>query len=345
MRFWKSTTGLDVPDRGSAFFPRWRFRGKGILCLSGSLLHRPMPREECPVVPVDIAFVTVNFNTREYVRQLAGFFKSLDVPFTFSFTVVDNGSKDGSREFLQSDPEIHSLQTGGNLGYGRAINRGVTATDSKYVCVMNTDVILNREALIGLWRFLEGRPDAGICAPRITYEDGRDQGMVFRRSLFSHYAHWFAKAQARYAKRKIANASVPLRVDGVLGAFFLIRRSAIPQPAFFDEDFFFFYEDTALAHTLVNRGVPCFVIPDATIIHIGGKSRSSDAVSLFYDSKYLYLKKFHGPFHARAIHFLDRARILRKWSLYSLVSLVTASERVKSKRRHYKIAWESARLR
>ena len=136
-----------------------------------------------------------------------------------------------------------------------------------------------------------------------------------------------------------------VRVDGVMGAFFLIRRSVILPPALFDEDFFFFYEDTALAHTLKNRGVPCFIIPDATVIHIGGKSRSADSISFFYDSKYLYLKKFYGPFHARAVYLMDRARILRKWMFYSLFSLVTASERIKSKQRYYKIAWGNARLR
>lgn len=294
---------------------------------------------------VDIAFITVNYNTLECVSQLAGFFKNLDAPFTFTFTVVDNDSRDGSQEFLKAQPEINHLQSGGNIGYGRAINRGVAATTSKYVCVTNTDVILNRDALIKLWRFLEERHDAGVCAPRITYADGRNQGMVFHRSLFSHYASWFAKLLARNLKRKVTKATSPLRVDGVLGAFFLIRRSAIPMPALFDEDFFFFYEDTALAHTLLNRAVPCFVLPDATIIHIGGKSRSADSVSFFYDSKYLYLKKFYGPLHAGAIYFMDRARILRKWSFYSLFSLLSASERIKSKQRYYKMAWETARLR
>jgi N-acetylglucosaminyl-diphospho-decaprenol L-rhamnosyltransferase len=296
-------------------------------------------------MPVDIAFITVNYNTLECVKSLADFFSGLEVPFTFAFTVVDNNSKDGSHQFLQSRPEINYLQTGENLGYGRGINRGVAATASKYVCVTNTDVILNREALVDLWRFLEERPDAGVCAPRITYEDGRNQGMVFKASLFSNYANWFAKLLASYEKRRIARATTPLRVEGVMGAFFLIQRSVIPQPALFDEDFFFFYEDTALAHTLKNNGVPCFVVPSATIIHLGGKSGSADSISSFYESRNLYLKKFYGSLHARAIYFLDRARILRKWSLYSLIARITASEHIKSKQRHYKLAWDTARLK
>jgi N-acetylglucosaminyl-diphospho-decaprenol L-rhamnosyltransferase len=303
------------------------------------------PKQELCAVPVDIAFITVNYNTLECVKQLAGFFCSLQAPFTFSFTIVDNNSEDGSQGFLESQASVHYIQTGENIGYGRAINRGVSATDSKYVCATNTDVILNREALITLWRYLEERPEAGLCAPRITYEDGRQQGMVFKRSLFSHYAHWFAKTLARYAKLKIEKATDPLRVDGVMGAFFLIRRSVMPPPALFDEEFFFFHEDTALAHTLKNRGIPCFILPSATIVHLGGMSRSPAAVSFFYESKYLYLKKFYGPLHARAVYLVDRARILRKWSLYSLYALVTASEQIKSKQRYYKMAWNAARLR
>ena len=294
-------------------------------------------------MPADIAFI---YNALDCVRQLTAFFEGLDAPFTFTFTVVDNASGDGSQEFLQAQPEIHYIQTGENIGYGRAINRGVAATASKYVCVTNSDVILNREALVKLWRFLEERADAGVCAPRITWEDGRDQGMAFTAFLFSHYALWFAKIVAARTKRKIARASAPVRVDGVLGAFFLIRRSAIPAPpALFDEDFFFFYEDTALAHALKIQQVPCFIVPDARIIHIGGKSRSAESTEWFYESKYLYLRKFYGPFHARAIYFQDRARILRKWLFYSLVALMTRSERVKFKRRHYKIAWNAARLK
>jgi N-acetylglucosaminyl-diphospho-decaprenol L-rhamnosyltransferase len=296
-------------------------------------------------MPTDIAFITVNYNTLACVKHLADFFSGLDVPFTFSFTVVENNSTDGSQEFLRSRDEINYLQADENLGYGRGVNRGVAATASKYVCVTNTDVILNRDALVHLWRFLEERPDAGVCAPRITYGDGRDQGMVFKASLFTFYANWFAKLLAGYEKRRIARATAPLKVDGVMGAFFLIRRTVIPSPALFDKDFFFFYEDTALAHTLKNNGVPCYIVPVASIVHLGGKSGSANSISLFYESRYLYLNKFYGTFHARAVNFMDRARILRKWSLYSLFSRIAASQRIKDKQRHYKMAWDTSRLK
>lgn len=296
-------------------------------------------------MPVDIAFITVNYNTLKYIQQLASFFETLNAPFTCTFTVVDNTSGDGSKEFLQSQAGIHYIQTGENLGYGRAINRGVAATSSKFVCVMNSDVVLNGEALVRLWRFLEDHPEAGVCAPRITYEDGRDQGMVFHRSLASHYADWVSRILAQSTKQKMAKAAGPVQVDGVMGAFFLIRRSLILPSGLFDEDFFFFYEDTALAHALANRAVKSFVVPDAAVVHLGGKSRSADSVAFFYESKYLYLNKFYGSLHARAVYWLDLGRIFRKWIFYSLVSLLAPSERLEFKRQHYKIARQRVRLK
>jgi N-acetylglucosaminyl-diphospho-decaprenol L-rhamnosyltransferase len=294
---------------------------------------------------MDIAFVTVNYNTLDCVKQLAEFFATLKAPFSFSFTVVDNCSTDGSREFLKSQPQIQTIFANENLGYGRAINRGVAATNSNYVCVMNTDVILNPEALARLWQFLGGHPEAALCAPRLTYRDGRDQGMVFTQSLLSPYLYWYGKLLAWRAKQRIETSREPVRVDGVMGAFFLIRRSAIPSPVLFDEDFFFFHEDTALAHTLLKQGVVCYVLPEAKIIHVGGMSGSSAASAHFYASKYLYLRKFYGPFHARAVYWLDRLRILRKWMLYSLYSAFSGSGQIKNKQRYYKTAWDALRTR
>lgn len=294
-------------------------------------------------VSVDIAFITVNYNTLDLVRKLVAFFSGLEPPFRSSLTVVDNNSSDGSQEFLASCPGIHYIQAGTNAGYGRAINLGIAATDSKYVWVTNTDVILTAHALTALWQFMQTNPGVGVCAPRLTYADGRDQGMIFRDSLFSHYAEWYAKLSASWAKSKIANARSPVRVEGVMGAFFLIRRSVIPSPSLFDEDFFFFYEDSALSHSLKNKEVPCFVLPNVSIVHLGGKSRSEASVSLFYKSKYLYLRKFYGSFHARAIQLLDRLRIFRKWLFYSALLPVISSDRVKSKQNHYKIAWKTVR--
>lgn len=295
-----------------------------------------------PPSAVDIAFLTVNYKTLEYVRDLIAFFEGLDAPFSFSLTVVDNGSTDGSREFLAAQRGIRFIQSEENLGYGRAINRGVAATLSNYVCVMNTDVILNRDALAASWRFLEEHPGVTVCAPRISYPDGRPQGMLFEPSLLALYSEAYAKVRANRAKKRVGAAKEPVQVSGVMGAFFVIRRSAMETPPLlFDEEFFFFYEDTALSHALWKSGRQCFVLPEVSIVHVGGGSRSEGAIEEFYRSRYRYVRKFYGEAHERSVRFFDRLRIGRKLAVYSLLAVVGRSERIEAKKSRYKMAWEA----
>ena len=69
------------------------------------------------------------------------------------------------------------------------------------------------------------------------------------------------------------------------------------------------------------------------------------AVQFFYETKYLYLRKFYSAFHARAVYFLDRARILRKWLVYWLILRVSDAERIRRKENHYRLAWRTVRFR
>ncbi|HQB40008.1 MAG TPA: glycosyltransferase, partial [Deltaproteobacteria bacterium] len=103
----------------------------------------------------DITFVTVNYNTRDLVREMLNFFRSASLPFSHALVVVDNNSTDGSHEFLTAQDDLLYIPAGENLGYGRAINRGIQASDSRYICVLNTDVVLNGACLTRLWEFME----------------------------------------------------------------------------------------------------------------------------------------------------------------------------------------------
>ena len=70
----------------------------------------------------------------------------------FTFTVEDEDSRDGFREFLQSQPEINYLQNRRKYRLRARHQPGVAATASKIrVRDESADVLLNREALIELF--------------------------------------------------------------------------------------------------------------------------------------------------------------------------------------------------
>jgi len=283
----------------------------------------------------DIAFVTVNYNTCGLVRDMLAFFQATPLPFSYALVVVDNNSSDGSHELLDGRADVVYIPAGENLGYGRAINRGATAVDSRYVCAMNTDIILDRATLIALWEFMEQTPDAGVVAPRIANRDGSTQGFIFHRSRLSIIFNSMNKIRSSLLKSRLAKAVAPMRVPGVMGAFFLIRRSCMPGQTLFDKDFFFYFEDNDLAHRLLDAGVRCYALPTHHLVHLGGSSTSVAAARLFYRSKRLYLTKHYGASFAGMILTLDRLRLRMKFIKYNLLALLLSSQGIAHKKAHY----------
>lgn len=281
---------------------------------------------------VDVAFITVNFNTKQLLAALLTFFESSQVPFSYSIIVVDNNSADGSAELVTDKKGITVIRNSENIGYGRAVNKGMAFANSKYICVLNTDVILNEEALTTLWRFMEDNPSVGVCSPIVCYPDGRIQGFFFKFTLFLLYSDFIKKAYSKIKKFAIAMSGSPVRVDGITGAFIFLRKSLF-KDKLFDEDFF--YEDTDLAHRLKDRDIITVIIPLCRIIHLGGQSSNIKNWKLFYKSKYLYIKKHYGQAHSRNIHRIDFLKATLKAYIYKVLTLVCPTERVKSKFNYY----------
>jgi N-acetylglucosaminyl-diphospho-decaprenol L-rhamnosyltransferase len=291
--------------------------------------------------PTDVAFITVNYNTRPLVEEMVKFFRTAPLPFSHRLTVVDNASTDGSLEFLSSCPDVATLRNGENLGYGRAMNRGIAASRSKYLCLLNTDIVLNAEALTALYRHLENHPETGVASPRICYPSGRTQGFIFRDGILPFYFNLVAKFQAKRQKLRVDRAKRPFRVDGVMGAFIFLNRNLCSDGKLFDEDYFFYFEDSDLAHGLAKRGVRCEVLPDVSVVHLGGGSTSIRNGIQYYRSKYLYLHKRYGARHAAVLRSLERFRLREKVLFYRLLKTVYPSETVLRKFDLYRSISES----
>jgi N-acetylglucosaminyl-diphospho-decaprenol L-rhamnosyltransferase len=223
-----------------------------------------------------------------------------------------------------------------NVGYGRAMNQGVRASTSHYVCILNTDLILNAEALTSIWRHMELSPATGVCSPVICHSNGRMQGFTYAPSWCAQYSDFCGQIATKLTKLHIARAKEPVSVAGVMGAFIFLRRDLIEDGTLFDEDFFFYYEDTDLARRLWKGGVRCDVLPGESIVHLVGKSSSSKNYRLFHASKYLFVRKHFGLASARLTHCLDRWKFRRKLAVYQLLALFLPTTRVRGKLSSYR---------
>lgn len=284
----------------------------------------------------DVSFVIINYNTKKLLEDLLNFFEVFEMPFSYSVIVVDNNSTDGSIELLTSRKGIKAIFNDRNEGYGRAANKGIAAAGSKYICILNTDLILNKEALLDVWNHMECAPETGVCSPVICYPDGRIQGFFFKFGLIFLYSDIVSKIYSKFKKLSISKAVSPLDVDGIRGAFIFLRSSVLTNRKLFDEDFFFYYEDTELAYRLKKRNVTAMVLPSSRIIHLGGQSSSRKNWKFFYSSKYLFIKKCYGENNMSIIYQMDRGKAHIRFAFYAVASLVSDNPRIKSKLDFYR---------
>jgi N-acetylglucosaminyl-diphospho-decaprenol L-rhamnosyltransferase len=277
---------------------------------------------------MDITFITVNYNTKQLVKDLINFFGNTPFPFSHDLVVVDNKSSDGSAELIANTSGITGILNQDNVGYGRAVNQGVEATAGKYVCVLNTDLILNRDALVALWEYLETHQDAGLACPLICDPGTMNiQNFVFHENMIELYVDSVFRWKGRSLKNQLSSAKTPVPVEGVMGSFIFMRRSLIENNKIFDEAFNFYYEDNDLAHRLKKRGVACMVLPQQHIVHLGGQSSSGLSTNqVFLKNRYKYLLKHYGSSHARNIFMLDYFRAWVNLLKYRLRSGVLGRE-------------------
>ena len=128
-------------------------------------------------MPPRVFVVTLNWNGREWLEDCLTSVLAMDYP-SFEVVMVDNGSSDGSVEFVrQHFPTVQVVETGSNLGYARGFNAGLeyaAARGAKYFLIMNNDTVIDRGALSALVETAQTCKRAGFVTGKIYFYDRPD---------------------------------------------------------------------------------------------------------------------------------------------------------------------------
>lgn len=253
---------------------------------------------------MDLSAVVVTYNSREHIaaclRSLAGARGAL----AMEIVVVDNASADGSAGEARA-AGARVVETGDNLGYARAVNRGTRESTGEFVLVLNPDCVVAPGALAALHAWMRANPRCAIAAPRILNTDGSVEFSA--RSFPTHLTFLFNRYSLatrlwpgnpwsrRYLLSDWDHAS-NRSVDWVSGACMLVRRAAIEQVGGMDEAYFMFNEDVDWCHAMKRAGWSVDFVAAAEITHhIGAsKGRVSDKVILERHRGMIhYFRKYH----------------------------------------------------
>lgn len=226
-----------------------------------------------------VSVIIINWNGKEYLRNC------LDSTFKqsygdFKVVLVDNGSIDGSVEFVRENyPGVEIIALDENYGFAKGNNIGIKHVlwkDSPdYVLLLNNDIrIVQEDCLEKLVEVAENDDEIGILGCKLVYPDGTVQHLGSKSTLSGIYVLTDPEEVS----------SEPYEVYDVMGAAFLIKKSVIDKIGLLDEGFSpFLCEETDYCIRARKAGYLTKVVPTREVIHYLNKSidkQSSVYVSL-----------------------------------------------------------------
>jgi GT2 family glycosyltransferase len=283
------------------------------------------------VASVDV--IVVCWNDREKIATaLDSVFALPEVerdPLFARVVVSDNGSSDGSREFLRAryGERVAIVENGANLGFGAACNRAFAATSSPLVFLLNPDAELRPGALSEIVRFMDANPRCGIAGSRIYNYDGSIQescgefdtwvGAFLRSSAWGEWP--LLRRFANGASLREWGHATERRVDLAIGAALCIRRAVLEQIGPFDERFFLYHEEVDFAKRAAAAGFETWYVPSSEAVHEGmGSARGQyDVEKRKQASRRKYWRKHHGLLWYAALV----AALVGRYLLYSAALL------------------------
>jgi GT2 family glycosyltransferase len=221
----------------------------------------------------EISVALANWNGHKYIeRCLGALYAQTHAPR--EVVVVDNGSTDGSREWIAAQyPQVKLLINTCNKGFAAGYNRAISACVGEWVLILNTDVFLQVDFVERALAALVAAPDVGAVTGRV-YQQGTSEWLN---------SGFFLRPQMR--TRHSENMQVEEDVFGCSGALILFRRAMLEDIAvagqYFDESYFSYGEDIDLAWRARLLGWAAHYVPDARAVHVG--SGASDERLRFVD--------------------------------------------------------------
>jgi GT2 family glycosyltransferase len=218
-------------------------------------------RAPAPVFP--LAIVIVNWNGLALLQKcLASVARQTVAPA--EVWVVDNGSTDGSAEWLQANVSgDHLILNHTNAGFAPANNQALRRIDLPWILLLNNDTELEATCLAQLQASALAT-SAGLLAPAVL-QAGQDNvldsaGMVVDLAGF---------AWNRGRSRALGGAFArPAAVFGAPGSAMLVRKQLLDQVGLLDESFFAYYEDVDLCWRAQLAGWRAEYVPGARLWHI-----------------------------------------------------------------------------
>jgi O-antigen biosynthesis protein len=214
--------------------------------------------------------------------------------------VIDNGSADGSLEYLKSKNRFIKLMGNEkNEGYAPACNRGMRGAQGKYILLLGNDTIVLNDTLEKCISFLNDNIDCGAVGCKLLNPDRTAQNNCkkFPKLKNGFYTYLSLDSLNRDYDMDRFKYDETRQVEQISTTFLMIRKDVLEKIGYFDESYKILYNDVDLCKKIWDTGFKIYFLHTAEIVHYGSQSTKKAGFMLrkiMYKDIYRYYRSNFG---------------------------------------------------
>ena len=207
--------------------------------------------------------------------------------FTYEVVVADSETGEDTELIMREEfPEARFFPFASNVGFKTLFNTSLTESKGKYIFLINSDILLNKETLPILMSYLESDRKTKLVGPKQINFNGtlqlscfryyRPETILYRRTWLGRLP--FGKRHLDWFVMKNYDHVTPKAVDWVTGSAMFVEREAALRVGPMDDRFFMYMEDVDWCRRFWESGYRVVYCPEATVYHYHAKGSARGGI-------------------------------------------------------------------
>lgn len=244
-----------------------------------------------------ISIIILTWNGLEFTRQcLESLKKNTDYP-DYEIVVVDNGSDDGTVEYLESLNWVKLIRNDKNMGFVRGNNVALSKVDNDVLLLNNDVIITDSNWLSRLNRTAHSDKKIGLVGCRLINGNGR----LLHAGTYMPVPDFWGQ-QIGSGEKNVNQYNMIREVEGLVGACFYIKRAVLQKIGFLDDDYFSYFEDTDYCLKAAQAGFKIVYDGGVELTHLENTStkvNNADFSEMFMESQRIFISKWKDYYDRR----------------------------------------------
>jgi GT2 family glycosyltransferase len=249
---------------------------------------------------MELSIIITSYRNPELLKVCLDSIKKNFSGGNYEIIVVDSQTQEDTELMMREEyPEIKFFPFAKNIGFQELVKKGINESQGDFFLILNGDIIVKKDSIEGLLKFIQSHPEAGMVGPQLINFNGTLQyscsrfykplTIIYRRTFLGRlpfakkHLDWFLMMDYDHASVK--------EVDWLMGSALLVSRKAVEKVGLMDPRYFMYFEDVDWCRRFWENGYKVIYYPLVNMHHYHG--RGSAGKNTLFSIFFNWLTRMH----------------------------------------------------